>query len=47
MINEYIEKQYQWIFEETLQIGNRYRPGVYFVEVTQGKNKKKLKLIKL
>ena len=32
---------------ETLQIGNNYRPGIYFVEVTQGNNKKQLKLIKL
>ena len=30
-----------------LQIGNNYRPGVYFVEVTQGNTKKQLKLIKL
>ena len=32
---------------QTLQIGNNYRPGFYFVEVTQGNNKKQLKLIKL
>jgi uncharacterized repeat protein (TIGR03803 family) len=32
---------------QTLQIGNNYRPGVYFVEVTQGTDKKQLKLIKL
>ena len=32
---------------QTLQIGNNYKPGVYFVEVTQGNNKKQLKLIKL
>ncbi len=32
---------------QTLQIGNNYRPGVYFVEITQGNNKKQLKLIKL
>ena len=32
---------------QTLQIGNNYRPGVYFVELTQGNNKQQLKLIKL
>ena len=32
---------------QTLQVGNYYRPGIYFVEVTQGMNKKQLKLIKL
>jgi uncharacterized repeat protein (TIGR03803 family) len=32
---------------QTLLIGNNYRPGVYFVEVSQGNNKKQLKLIKL
>lgn len=30
-----------------LQIGNNYRSGIYFIEVTQGNNKKQLKLIKL
>jgi len=32
---------------QTLQIGNKYPPGFYFVEVIQGKNKKQIKLIKL
>lgn len=32
---------------QTLKIGKNYRPGLYFVEVTQGINKKQLKLIKL
>jgi ELWxxDGT repeat protein len=32
---------------QTVQVGNNYRPGVYFIEVTQGINKKQLKLIKL
>jgi hypothetical protein len=32
---------------QILQIGNNYGPGVYFVEVTQGTNKKQVKLIKL
>ena len=32
---------------QALQIGNNYSPGVYFVEITQGNNKKQLKLIKL
>jgi uncharacterized repeat protein (TIGR03803 family) len=32
---------------QTLQIGNNYKPGVYLVVLTQGNNKKQLKLIKL
>jgi hypothetical protein len=30
----------------TLQLGSRYRPGVYFAEILQGKNKVVLRLIK-
>ena len=32
---------------QTLQLGNNYRPGVYFVELVQGNTKTQLKLIKL
>jgi hypothetical protein len=32
---------------QTMLMGNNYRPGVYIVEVSQGENKKQLKLIKL
>jgi len=32
---------------QTLQIGNNYKPGVYLVVLTQGNNKKQVKLIKL
>ena len=32
---------------QLLLIGNNYKPGVYFAEVTQGTNKKLLKLVKL
>jgi hypothetical protein len=31
----------------TIQLGKNYRPGVYMIEVTQGQNKKTVKLIKL
>ena len=31
---------------QTVQLGNEYRPGVYFVEMIQGTNRKQLQLIK-
>ncbi len=31
---------------QTLQIGSKYRPGMYIVEMIQGNNRKQLKLIK-
>ncbi len=31
---------------QTLQIGRKYRPGMYIVEMIQGNNRKQLKLIK-
>jgi hypothetical protein len=31
---------------QTIQLGNKYRPGIYFVEMIQGKNLKQVKLVK-
>ena len=31
---------------QTIYLGNNYRPGMYIVELIQGKNRKQLKLIK-
>ena len=42
-----IETRTNVLAGQTLQIGNNYRPGIYFIEVIQGLNKKQLKLIKL
>ena len=30
----------------TLQVGGKYRPGIYLVEIMQGKEKQVLKLMK-
>jgi hypothetical protein len=32
---------------QTIQIGDNYRPGIYFVEMMQGKNHKQVKLLKV
>ena len=40
---ERIESRYS----EAIYLGNRYRPGIYFAQITQGNNKKIVKLIKL
>jgi hypothetical protein len=31
---------------QTIQLGNEYRPGIYFVEMIQGKNRTQVKLLK-
>ena len=31
---------------QTLQLGSKYRPGMYIVEMVQGTNRKQLKLLK-
>jgi hypothetical protein len=31
---------------QTLRLGDQYRPGVYFIEMIQGNNRRQLKLIK-
>jgi hypothetical protein len=31
---------------QTIQLGSKYRPGMYIVEMVQGNNRKQLKLIK-
>ena len=33
--------------EQTITLGDKYRPGVYLVKITQGDQSKQLKLIKL
>jgi hypothetical protein len=30
----------------TLQLGDRYRPGLYHIQLIQGKNRKTVKLVK-
>jgi hypothetical protein len=33
--------------DQTIQLGSGYRPGVYVVQVVQGKEHKQLKLVKI
>jgi uncharacterized repeat protein (TIGR03803 family) len=47
VLGKVIEVKNNVFVGQTLQIGSNYRPGVYFAELTQGNNKKQLKLIKL
>ena len=42
-----IETRTNVITGHALLLGNNYRPGLYFVEITQGSNKTQIKLIKL
>jgi uncharacterized repeat protein (TIGR03803 family) len=41
-----IEKRNNLTAGQTLQIGSEYRPGIYFVEMLQGKARKQVKLLK-
>jgi hypothetical protein len=46
VLGKVIEMKNNIFTGQVLQIGNNYRPGAYFVEVTQGKKRVMLKLIK-
>jgi len=41
-----IEKREHLVMGKTFKLGENYRPGIYLIEVIQGKERKTLKLIK-
>lgn len=46
-VGNLIEKRNNVYGQQIMQIGNNYHPGIYFVELINGTNRKQLKLIKL
>jgi hypothetical protein len=41
-----VERRTSLAANGTLYLGDRYRPGIYFVEVIQGKQRQVLKLVR-
>jgi hypothetical protein len=42
-----IERIESKMSSQSIYLGNRYRPGIYFATITQGNNSKTVKLVKL
>ena len=42
-----IERIESKMSSQSIYLGNRYRPGIYFAQIIQGNNKKTVKLVKL
>jgi hypothetical protein len=42
-----IEQRTNLSAEQTIQLGALYRPGVYILEIIQGTERKRMKLIKI